>query len=274
MDELACALALDRRVALRGGQEAIEIPEGWVVLSGRLPNVYTLNMLVLAESIGDPLDAAALTALADRWLGHLRHRFVRLGDPALADRVWPELERRGWQRSRTVFMVLRGASADAISDPRARELSDAELDIVTEANFEQYDFGPETSAGLIRQLVAAQRAMRAGTTARGFGAGENGGLQSMCTLFLDGDVGGMRTALIDEVGTLPSHRERGLAKAAVSAAVRAAGEWGADLIVVPADADDWPQLLYAKLRFEPIGIQSSFTLRRATARGRACETAR
>jgi GNAT superfamily N-acetyltransferase len=274
MDELARALELDRRVALRGGHEAIEIPEGWVVLSSRLPDVYTLNMVVLAESMGDRLDAAALTALADRWLGHLGHRFVRLDDPLLADRVWPELERRGWQRSRTVFMVLGGAPAGAIADPRARELSGAELDIVTQANFEQYDFGSETSAGLVRQLVAAQRAMRAGTTARGFGAGENGGLQSMCTLFLDGDVGGGRTAMIDEVGTLPSHRERGLAKAVVSAAIRAAGEWGADLIVVPADADDWPQLLYAKLRFEPVGIQSSFTLRRATARGRACETAR
>ena len=126
----------------------------------------------------------------------------------------------------------------------------------------------------MRQLVAAQRAMRAGTTARAFAAGEDGGLQSMCTLFLDGDVAGARTAMVEEVGTLPSHRERGLAKAVVSAAIRSAGEWGADLVVVPADADDWPQLLYAKLGFEPIGIQCSFTLRRAAGERRACETAR
>jgi GNAT superfamily N-acetyltransferase len=274
MDELACALELDRRVALRGGQQAIEIPEGWVVLSDDLPDVYTLNMAVLGKAVDDRLDAAALTALADRWLGHLGHRFVRVDDLAVADRVWPELERRGWQRSRTVFMVQRDTPADLIRDARARELSDVELDMVTQANFEQYDFGAESSAALVGQLVGAQRAMRAGTTARAFGAGESGGLQSMCTLFLDGEVAGRRTAMIEEVGTLASHRERGLAKAVVSAAIRTAGEWGADLIVVPADADDWPQLLYAKLGFQPVGIQSSFTLRRATAGGRACETAR
>ncbi len=274
MDAFASALELDRRIAVRGSREATEIAEGWAVRSGDLPNVYSLNMLILTEPLADRFDACALIALADRWLGDLKHRFVRLDDPAAAERVWPELERRGWRRSRTVFMALTSAPRGAIRDPRAREISEAELDLVTQANFEQYDYGPETSAVLVRQLVAAQRAMRAGTTARAFAAGEDGGLQSMCTLFLDGDVAGARTAMVEEVGTLPSHRQRGLAKAVVSAAIRSAGEWGADLVVVPADANDWPQLLYAKLGFEPIGIQCSFTLRRAAGERRACETAR
>lgn len=274
MDELACALELDRRVAVRGGGETIEIPAGWVVLSPDLPDVYTLNMLALDGPLPVRFDADALRALADRWLGDLGHRFVRLDDDAVADRVWPELDRRGWLRSRTLFMLLRGDPGDAIADPRAREVSDAELDVVMRENFEQYHYGPEASAALVRQLVAAQRAMRAGTTARAFGAGDSGGLQSMCTLFLDEDVDGRRAAMVEEVGTLASHRGRGLAKAVVSAAVRAADEWGAQLIIVPADADDWPQLLYVKLGFEPLGIQSSFTLRQATAGRRACETAR
>ena len=68
-------------------------------------------------------------------------------------------------------------------------------------------------------------------------------------------------ALIDNVGTLRAHRQQGLAKAAVSAAVRAAAEWGAELILVPADADDWPQLLYAGLGFAALGRQVTFTLR-------------
>jgi hypothetical protein len=33
-------------------------------------------------------------------------------------------------------------------------------------------------------------------------------------------------------------------------------------IVVPADADDWPQLMYGRLGFEPVGMQVSFTLTR------------
>jgi hypothetical protein len=31
--------------------------------------------------------------------------------------------------------------------------------------------------------------------------------------------------------------------------------------VVPADADDWPQIIYAGLGFVPIGRQITFTLR-------------
>jgi hypothetical protein len=30
---------------------------------------------------------------------------------------------------------------------------------------------------------------------------------------------------------------------------------------VPADADDWPQVIYAGLGFEPVGTQVHFTLR-------------
>src|SRR5580698_6676617 len=198
MDALACALELDRRVAVRGSRAATEIAEGWVLRSGDLPNVYSLNMLILTEPLADHFDARALVGLADRWLGDLKHRFLRLDDQAVAERVWPELERRGWRRGRTVFMALCTDPRDAIRDARAREISDAQLDVVTQANFKQYDYGPETSAALVRQLVAAQRAMRAGTTARAFAAGEDGGLQSMCTLFLDGDVTGTPTAMIEE----------------------------------------------------------------------------
>jgi predicted GNAT family acetyltransferase len=66
--------------------------------------------------------------------------------------------------------------------------------------------------------------------------------------------------MIDEVATLRPHRERGHGRAAIVAALAVALDAGRDPIVVPADADDWPQLLYAKLGFEPIGRQLSFTL--------------
>jgi GNAT superfamily N-acetyltransferase len=124
---------------------------------------------------------------------------------------------------------------------------------------------PDTSAGLPALLTRAQALMRAGTTAWGFAAGYGGGLQSMCTLFLDPDLDGVRIAMVENVGTLPQYRERGLAKAAVSAAVAAAEDWGAELITVPADADDWPQLLYHRLGFEPVGTQLNFTRREAAA---------
>jgi ribosomal protein S18 acetylase RimI-like enzyme len=65
-------------------------------------------------------------------------------------------------------------------------------------------------------------------------------------------------AEVCDVGTHPSHRGRGLARAVVTAAVAAARGDGADLIVVTADADDWPRQLYARLGFEPVGLIERF----------------
>lgn len=120
---------------------------------------------------------------------------------------------------------------------------------------------PNTRSGLPVRLMAAQSALRAGTPARCFGAGEGGELQSTCTLFLDADVNGRRVAMVEEVATLSAHRQRGLARAVVSAAIAAAHAWEAERIVVPADADDWPQLMYMRLGFAPVGRQVSLTRR-------------
>jgi GNAT superfamily N-acetyltransferase len=162
-------------------------------------------------------------------------------------------------------MVMREDPRETLRDPRAREVTEAELDALTLANFEHYGYGRRAVPGIVLELVAAQRAMRAGTETRRFGAGEGGGLQSMCTLYVEPDSSDVRLAMVEQVGTLPDHRERGLAKAVVSAAVAAAGEWEADLITVPADANDWPQLMYSRLGFAPVGVESTFTLRNASA---------
>jgi GNAT superfamily N-acetyltransferase len=70
-------------------------------------------------------------------------------------------------------------------------------------------------------------------------------------------------ALIDNVGTLQAQRRRGLARAVVTAAIEHARAEGCDPIVIPADADDWPKDLYARIGFVPLGVQVSFTLARA-----------
>jgi predicted GNAT family acetyltransferase len=58
---------------------------------------------------------------------------------------------------------------------------------------------------------------------------------------------------VEEVGTLPSHRNRGYARAVVLAAVAASVAAGHDLTFIGAYADDWPRRLYARLGFEEIG---------------------
>lgn len=258
MDRLARSLEIDRRVTLRGAQVRTEIAGGWVIGHAGMPNSYTLNAILMTSPASPSLDADQLEALADRWLGHLSHRLVRLDDAAAAERLSADLLRRGWQRQRTLLMVHQGTGAELVSDPRAREISDSELNAAMLTDFEQTRFGTEFFPGLPEMLVAGQAALRAGTPAQGYAAGVNGGLQSVCTLFMDADVDGQRVAMIDQVSTLPAFRERGLAKAAVSAAVRAAMDWEAELIVIPTDVDDWPQLLYAGLGFEGVGQHVTF----------------
>ncbi len=258
--ELAAALALDRLIYTRAGRVQ-PVSGGWVVRRDELPAIYFLNYLRLAAPLPASIGAAEITALADRRLGDLGHRHVVLEDGDAGETVYPELEARGWERRRTLLMALRSDPAGAPDDPRAREVSEDELRALQAANLLEEDFGPHTFPGLPELLADAQAALREASPWRAFGAGEAGELQSSCTVFLEADVHGRRAALLEHVATLGAARERGLATAAVGAALRAAGQWGAELIVVPADADDWPQIMYFGLGFEPIGRMTIFTLR-------------
>lgn len=184
---LALALALDRRVAAAGALETIAIPGGQVLLNAELPEIRFLNELVLDAPL--TIDARTLTALADTWLGHLPHRFVRVDDEAAGERLAPELAAVGWVRGRTVMMTRPAPATAALGrpDPRAREITRAEHEGLMLANFQEADYGEDAAPGLPRRLADAQLAMLAHTESLTFGAGEDGGLQSMCELYLDPD---------------------------------------------------------------------------------------
>jgi GNAT superfamily N-acetyltransferase len=261
-DELAVALSADLATRLRACPRSVAIDDGWIVRSERLAAIHHLNAIVLGTAVSlDPTvyDADEVERLARRWQADRVQRCVVIDDEPFAERLSQELAPRGWERLRTLFMALRGDPMEFAADARARSLSEDELRPLQAACFAEQGFGPRAASGLPALLAEAQALMRATTPSLRFGAGRSGGgPASMCTLFLDEDVGGRRVATIEAVATLREHREQGLASAAVGAAIRAAGEWDADLIVVPADADDWPQLLYASLGFAPLGRRWQF----------------
>ncbi len=258
--DLAAALQLDRAIRRRAAAAAIPVPAGLVVRHPELEDVHYLNALLLdAGSTPPPADIAGL---GDRWLGDLGHRHVVFDDEAAGEQAAAELPE--WERRRTSFMVFRGDPAGRRRDPRARAISEAEMEALQIRSLRTEVPEAALRSGLTERLARTQRVLRAGTRARCFGAGEHGELQSMCTLFCDPDVGGRRVAMVEEVGTLPGHRGRGLARAVVGAALSAAAAWRAQLIVVPADADDWPQVMYAALGFIPVGRQVSLTWRRGS----------
>ncbi len=265
--DLTAAMAIELAITRRGVTQATELPGGWVLRHGRLSDVWQLNRVHLTAPAPGPAAGSGgraaddVEALADRWLAGRGHRRVVIDDAARAEALEPELTARGWERERTLLMGFAGDPTRALRDPRAREISDTELTGLQRATFAEDGAVLAEGAGLPGRLSDAQAALRAGTEAVGFGAVQDGELASMATLFLDPDVGGRRVALIDQVATLRLHRERGLARAVVSAAIRAAGAWGAQLIALGADADDWPQLMYVSLGFTPLGRQVTFTRR-------------
>lgn len=266
MSDLTAACDFERGITRRAAETWTELPLGWEARHRRLADVHHLNALLVRAPLPAEINGADLAALVDARQADLPHRRIMLIDEESGERVSGAFDDAGWERDRTLYMALATDPRRALTDPRARVLSEEQLGVVQRATLGQDDFGPHSSPGLIDRLVQAQAALRAGTPAIGFGAGAGEEVVSHCTLFYEAEPGaGRRLAMIDTVGTLQAHRQQGLAKAVVSAAVRAAGDWGADLIVVPADADDWPQLIYAGLGFAPLGRQASFTLRVGTS---------
>lgn len=263
MEDTRPLLAFDRCVRIGGATEVTALSAGVVIRHAGLPVLHHLNALLLDAPLAPELrDANALTELADEQLTGLGHRHVVLDDADAAEQLAPSLTRAGWERQRVVLMLRvaqpdrrpPAGSARRLNGHEARALH---LEITAEEAPRHEGAREAVADALVRQLVAGQEALRAGTRSIVFGACVDGGpLASICTLFA-----GERIAMIEEVGTLERFRGRGLARAVVTAAIDAALELGCERIFVPADADDWPQLLYAKLGFEPVARQVSFTLK-------------
>jgi GNAT superfamily N-acetyltransferase len=251
-DTLAAALAFDRAMRARAAQRTITLEHGLVVLHDELPMLHHLNALLLDAPLAPEVGP---TALADDHLHARDHRHIVLDDADAAELLAPVLLDHGWRRDRVVFMEWRGDPDHLPAAGDARELSAAESESLEWLILAEDTPGPgPVSDALVSQLICGQLAVRAGTRSHTFGTCVGGAPVSSATVFLGDGV-----ALIDEVATLRAHRERGFARSAIVAALTAAIDAGCDPIVVPADADDWPQLIYAKLGFEPIGRQVAFT---------------
>lgn len=273
--ELATALATERAIVRWGAAETRVIDGGWVVRHPPLPDIWHLNRVHLTGGAA-PAGAGELEALVDAELGGapggggpgVPHRRVTFDDEPTAEMLWPQLETRGWRRERAVVMVRTGthplrAPADAERTPpaiRTRALPESMLCAFQALTFAEDAAVIALGRDLPARLAAAQSVLRAGAPWRAFAAGRaDGGMPAAtATLYLDPDVGGHRVAFVDQVATLRAHRERGLARAVMGAALKAAASWDADLIALFADAEDWPQVFYASLGFRTVGRQTVF----------------
>jgi ribosomal protein S18 acetylase RimI-like enzyme len=252
MTELERAIAFEEGLRHQAVDEVVPFRFGEALLTPSLPHVWDLNVLRVLDA--NP-SAEELAAEAERVLGGagLAHRRVVADDEALL----PGFKELGWETNRFVFMAHRGGDTRKTAEIAVQEVERDALLPLREALVREAPWGDNDET--VSQILAAQtRAAKAGR-ARHFVVLVDGEGVSAAELYSDG-----RTAQVEDVITLSSHRNRGYATAVILHAVEAALAAGHDFVFLVADAEDWPKELYARLGFEAIGHTCAFQ-RRPTA---------
>jgi predicted GNAT family acetyltransferase len=163
------------------------------------------------------------------------------------------LSRRGWLVEHDLYMALRRPRDRPAEPGLVREVDAATHRLAEAATVREEPYGRDED--VVRQLVGMRTALAdAVATARFFVGRADGVDAAVTTLYSDG-----ATAQVEDVATLRDYRRRGLARAAVSAAIDAAVEMGHRFVFIIADDEDWPKELYGRLGFDPIGRAWSIT---------------
>jgi GNAT superfamily N-acetyltransferase len=241
-------MTLDTIVSyLRRTEEAIvdevrPLDQVTALLTPTLPLVWQLNAVRVEDPEASP---AQLIAAAEDALPHVSHRKLVVHDQQIGLRLAPALSRAGWNVYRLLVMVRDRAPERSAAPGAGGEVERATGARALAAFRREQPFGWQEEA--VQQLTAMDERYSGATHARDFAAPLDNPAAA-CRLYTENGL-----AQIDEVGTLERRRRRGYASAAVTAAVDAATSEGCDPIFLLTDASDWPQHLYARLGFSPIG---------------------
>jgi GNAT superfamily N-acetyltransferase len=225
------------------------VPWRWGVtlFNSEFPKVFMLNFVRVE---GTPADlsfhelVAEADALHDR-AGH-SHRDIVVEDAPLAAALAPAFGRSEWEVSTLLVMAYRGDRELPETGQDVRELTTDEL---RDMRAHSYSVGPSAKdPQTVRQMIDKDALLARAGGARFFGAVIDG--QAVCSadLYSDG-----ATAQIESVLTLEPYRKRGLGRAVVAEAIRAAFDSGHDFVFLLADDEDWPKELYVRMGFEPLG---------------------
>lgn len=235
-------LAFMRAGLARSADAARPIAAGVVLSTPSMPAVWSANQI----RVKDPLGYEALIALADEQLANFEYRHIVVEHQLVGPQLEPAFRADGWKVEREVLMILTAA-------PDRR----ADVSVVDEADEEEwlgvmarwYGEDPATHGDWVAQLVAHSRRDNRANRDRLLGVkSSDGALVAITKLRVDGG-----TAQVEDVYTVPESRGRGYARALVSRAAELARSEGHDLIFIVADDEDWPQQLYARLGFRPVG---------------------
>jgi GNAT superfamily N-acetyltransferase len=246
--ELARLRAHRRAWFERSATRAEPFAHGMAYFTPAHPTKWDLNLLVVDDASGLAADELMAEAEALQAPARLRHR--KLEVLSHADHLVEGFQAAGWAAERVIVMVLR-AGADQRGDAPAPV---REVDFPAVRPLMEQWYGEAMSAAEARDLcdADADTALTSGT--RFFLCERDGEPAASCVLLTGDGVG-----QVEEVYTAKAHRGAGFASAVIRAAMAAAQERGDDLIMIMADADDWPQKLYERLGFETVDLYRTFT---------------
>ena len=185
-----------------------------------------------------------------------RFRSIPVFDPAAVERLRPTFDELGWHRDGVVVMVHRRASDRLQPAVDTRECDEETIrELRDRLRHEEKGDDADVTAEVVEQWGRVDALAQPYAATRWFAAFDGGLPVSLCEVYSDG-----RTAQIEDVATLESHRNRGFASANVLAALEAA-QRDHDLVFLVAAEDGWPKTLYRKLGFDVVGRWDHFVLR-------------
>jgi ribosomal protein S18 acetylase RimI-like enzyme len=254
LEDLERIKAFLRTTDERASTSVQRLDYGIAFFHDALPRVYDRNFLLVTDP--DP-DAKALTRAIDRLLGGvgLTHRKVVFENETTGRRMVGALGGEGWEYRRLAIMALRPGRWKGAS--RAAEASEVDRlallpALQTMIRMEPWEAGG-TDEDVVRQLSAADEALEGAVAQRCFARLVDGQVVSSCRLYSNGTI-----AQIEDVATLPGHRQRGYAEAVMAKAASEASA-GHELVFLTAVDGRWVKRWYERLGFDQIGLRYEAT---------------
>lgn len=255
MNDLQRVTAFLRAVDEGASTSVQPFEHGIAYLNDLLPRVYDRNFLLVTDPDVNPKE---LTRTADRLLGDagLAHRKLVFEQEAPGRRATGALGGAGWEYRRLAVMAYRGdgEAAPSSAADKASEVDRLALLPALETMIRMEPWGSvEADDEVVRQLSAADTAIERAVRQRCFARLVDGQVVSSCRLYSDGSI-----AQIEDVATVPGHRQRGYAQAVM---VKATSEAAVahELVFLTAVDGRWVKRWYERLGFEQVGLRYEAT---------------
>ena len=240
----ARALGFQRATLGLVAEEMETIDAGWVVRHPSLPLVWNANHVRISR----PVRFSEALELAEAHMGDLPYRQIMIEHEVTGARLERSFAEQGWEVDREVVMELVRPPdrevdlGDVIEAPEEPAMELMRRWIGEDPEIELTPSGLDQVVEFTRRVVRARGARLLGVP------GRHGALSGITMVFSDGAV-----AQVEDVYVVPEERGHGHGRAMVARAAELAREGGHELTFIVADADDWPQRLYRKVGFEPVG---------------------